>query len=478
MLNHHSDIDTRGFHQVDGVTIGRFNGKPKPSTTKAPRFISARNLCELEFEPIKYVVPGYIAEGLTLFAGKPKVGKSWFCMEIALAVAAGGVCLGDVECEQGDVLYLALEDNQRRLQSRIRKLWQAETVLRVPVPDRLHLATEWPRANEGGIAAIREWIDEHPGARLVVADVLAMFKATAKGKDQTLYEADYLAIKELQSLAMETGVAIVVVHHTRKSGAEADPFEKVSGTLGLSGAADTTIILDRDQNGCTLYGRGRDIEEIETAVQFDKITCRWRALGNAVEVRRTDERVQILVALDEATEPMTPRDLSIASGMSRNNIDQLLFKMARAGEIVKAGRGLYVHPDRRDLIDACTHTTDKNDKKIRTEGRQPPAKRETLDNQEVESGPDVSDADEPNLIVLTGRELDKIPVATDWAARAGSIEATTGEGKGRALTPAGEALFMEMLDARQTFAAIGRALGIAPQSVSYRANKIRSAAHV
>lgn len=65
-----------------------------------------------------------------------------------------------------------------------------------------------------------------------------MFKATAKGMDQTLYQADYLAIKELQSVAMQTGVAIVVVHHTRKKGAETDPFEKVSGTLGLSGAAD------------------------------------------------------------------------------------------------------------------------------------------------------------------------------------------------------------------------------------------------
>ena len=141
-----------------------------------------------------------------------------------------------------------------------------EAQARVPVPERLHLATEWPRANEGGIAAIRTWIKEHRGARLVIVDVLAMFKAIAKGKDQTLYEADYLAIKELQALAVAMGIAIVVVHHTRKSAAETGPFEKGSGTLGLSGAADTTIILDRDQNGCTLYGRGRDTEESETAV--------------------------------------------------------------------------------------------------------------------------------------------------------------------------------------------------------------------
>jgi hypothetical protein len=319
------------------------------------RWISARDLDAMEFEPIRYVVPGYIAEGLTLLAGRPKLGKSWLAMDVALAVASGGVCLGDVQCDRGDVLYLALEDNRRRLQSRIRKLWTLDTMARNMVPDRLHLATEWPRANEGGLQAIRDWIDAHPGARLVIVDVLAMFKATAKAKDQTLYEADYLAIKGLQSLAMETGVAIVVIHHTRKSGAEVDPFEKVSGTLGLSGAADTTIILDRDGNGCTLYGRGRDIEEIETAVQFDKFTCRWTALGTASDVRRTDERGSVLDALADAGEPMSPTEIADATCMPGNNVRQLLFKMVKAGEIVKEGRGRYRHPD---------HTPDNNDNKI------------------------------------------------------------------------------------------------------------------
>lgn len=374
MLN--PDINPDGFPKMEGIVVTRFSpgappvGEDRPRDNRQPpkvkpSFITARDLCDMEFDPIKYIVPGYIAEGLTLFAGKPKLGKSWFCMEIGLAVADGGVCLGDVRCEQGDVLYLALEDNRRRLQSRIRKLWMLEAMVHAPVPKALHLATEWPRANEGGIKAIREWIDAHPRARLVIVDVLAMFKATAKGKDQTLYEADYLAIKELQSLAMETGVAIVVVHHTRKSGAEADPFEKVSGTLGLSGAADTTIILDRDHDGCTLYGRGRDIEEIETAVQFDKNTCKWRALGAAGEVRRTDERSVILDALKDADEEMTPSDIADATRMTNQNVRQLLVSMVKAGEVIKVKRGRYVHPERSDLLKAPT--PDHNDHKITNE---------------------------------------------------------------------------------------------------------------
>src|SRR5215210_144378 len=86
---------------------------------KAPAISSAAELRRKEFPPIRYVVPGYIAEGCTLLAGRPKLGKSWLMLDVGLAVAAGRICLGETACEQGDVLYLALEDNERRLQRRI-----------------------------------------------------------------------------------------------------------------------------------------------------------------------------------------------------------------------------------------------------------------------------------------------------------------------------------------------------------------------
>lgn len=343
MLN--VETNPKGFPKINGVKATAYSRAEKPSSKpepKAPLWITAHDLRQKEFPPIKYVVPGYITEGLTLFAGKPKLGKSWLCLEMALAVANGGECLGGVRCEEGDVLYLALEDNQRRLYSRLNRLWDSKDDNPLK---RLCLAFEWPRADEG-IEAIRAWIAAHPKARLVIVDVLAMFKALVKDKNQTLYEADYQALKGLQSLAMETGVAIILVHHTRKSGGEEDPFEKVSGTLGLSGAADTTLILDRDQNGCTLYGRGRDIEEIETAVQFDKEACRWVALGEAAEVRRSDERAVILKLLNDNREPMTPAEIADSQGLPRNNVKQLIFKMSKAGEVVKVDqKGRYAHPD-------------------------------------------------------------------------------------------------------------------------------------
>jgi hypothetical protein len=157
-------------------------------------------------------------------------------------------------------------------------------------------------------------------------------------------------IRQAKEARGEFNIAIVIVHHVRKSGSDVDPFEKVSGTLGLSGAADAVLILDKDGNGTTLYGRGRDVEEIEKAVSFGKLTCRGTILEAAAEVRRTDERAQILSVLIDADEPMNPKDIAIVASMPRNNVDQLLFKMSKAGEILKAARGRYVHSEPSDLI--------------------------------------------------------------------------------------------------------------------------------
>jgi RecA-family ATPase len=96
-------------------------------------------------------VKGYLVEGATILAGRPKIGKSWLALDWSVAVARGGFCFGDVRCKEGDVLYIALEDNKRRLKSRLAKILG----LIGEWPEKLEYATEWPRANEGGLASIR-----------------------------------------------------------------------------------------------------------------------------------------------------------------------------------------------------------------------------------------------------------------------------------------------------------------------------------
>lgn len=371
------DLDEAEARAVrsNGHTNGHVkDGKPGPVIR------TAEQLRQMVFPPVSYVVPGFISEGCTVLAGAPKLGKSWFVMDVGLAVARGGYCLGEVKCPQGDVLYLALEDNERRLQRRVSKVLGADFDA---WPDGFTYATEWPRSNEGGAARIREWIAGAKNPRLVVVDVLAMFRAPRVDK-QSVYEGDYLAIKELHKIASDTGVAIVIVHHVRKGGSDLDPFEEVSGSFGIMGAADAGLILRRTSNGVTLYARGRDIEEAETAVTFDRDTCRWRALGDAGDIHKSDERGQILAALLEATEPLGPREIAIAAGSNRNAVDRLLYKMTRDGEVQKAGRGLYVHPDRTDLHDQ-QDDDGKNGKKVRTEGAELSEAIEDQENEHVDA---------------------------------------------------------------------------------------------
>jgi hypothetical protein len=123
----------------------------EPLASQAPPKIShAKALQGKVFAPIKFIVKGYVVEGATLLGGRPKVGKSWLVLDWALAAARGGFCFGDVHCKEGSVLFLALEDNERRLKARINKILGDSNW-----PEKFEYATEWPRANEGALRRSR-----------------------------------------------------------------------------------------------------------------------------------------------------------------------------------------------------------------------------------------------------------------------------------------------------------------------------------
>jgi RecA-family ATPase len=307
--------------------------------------IDAQSLLSMEFPPVVYVVPGVITEGLTLLGGRPKLGKSWLALGTAMAVASGGTALG-VQCEQGDVLYLALEDNQRRLQDRLKIILPP---LRSIWPDlsRLELDTEAKKIDAGLIDRLDVWRKASENPRMVIIDTLAMVRP-AKKRTQDSYEADYATLSPLQKYAGEHRLAVVVVTHVRKMEAS-DPLEMISGTNGLTGAADSILVLDRTTDGPKLYGRGRDIEELEKALRFDN--GKWSVLGDAAEVKRSAERRKIMEALNEAPGAMSPEDIARETGMKKPSVSVLLGKMVKDGEVKKMAYGLYVHPGKTGYTD-------------------------------------------------------------------------------------------------------------------------------
>ena len=288
------------------------------------------------FPPLAHIAGDIIVEGLTLLAARPKIGKTWMALEIAVAIPTGGTCLGDTQCEKGGVLFLALEDNPRRMQRRLTKLLGAHKA------DWPHVATfhDWPRADQGGVEALREWLAEHPNTRLVVIDVLQRFRKLVMGGKQT-YEADYEAVAQLQRVASDfPGLAILVVHHLRKGEAGDDPLDAVSGTLGINAAADAIVIIHKTAQGMSLYGRSRDVDEIDKAIEFDRETCRWSIIGERAAVQRSEELNAILYLLQKEGE-MRLKDIAKALDRSESTVHRQLGKLLGAGTVIQPKYGRY-----------------------------------------------------------------------------------------------------------------------------------------
>ena len=301
-----------------------------------PSVFTAAELMAEEIPPVRWVLPGILPEGLTILAGKPKMGKSWLALDLALAVANGGKSLG-IQVEQGDVLYLALEDTKRRLQSRVEILTSGMS----GNLGNLSFEISWLPFDQGGLEHLDCWLEKHPSTRLVIIDTFARVRSKQRS-NANIYGEDYGAAHMVKALADKHRVAILLIHHLRKAGAS-DPIEEVSGSTGLTGAADSVLVLrrERGQADAILYTTGRDIDEEELALSWDATTAKWKCLGAANDYRLSAEREEIRRALLKAAQPLSPKEVAEAIGKKDNAVKQLLWKMQRDGQVKPAGSGKY-----------------------------------------------------------------------------------------------------------------------------------------
>jgi hypothetical protein len=297
-----------------------------------PETHTSADLLSMVFPEPVWLVPGIIPEGLTLLAGAPKVGKSWLALQLAAALSIGGRVLGSIKVQKQPVLYLALEDRPRRLQNRMQMLKVA------PGPD-FHYSTEWRRGTEG-VEDLDAWLEIHPDVRVVIVDVLEKIRGS-RG-NQGMYEADYQAVSSLKSLADRRGISIVVLHHDRKMIA-GDWLDSVSGSKGLTGCADTVLLLKkqiRREAQAELSVTGRDVEDAEHALSFQE-DLGWTILGDAQEFRCTREQGAIVAALKSIAKPAGAKAVAEIVDKSRQNVQNQLARMLAAGTVKTDGKGHY-----------------------------------------------------------------------------------------------------------------------------------------
>jgi RecA-family ATPase len=307
------------------------------ATTATRSWVTAVEIEKTEIKVPKFAVEGLLPTGLSILAGRPKIGKSWLALHIADAISRGIPALGNIPTERGPVLYMALEDTVRRLQQRLRAVRQGEE----PGVD-LALATAWPRMDGDGLNKLEDELTRYTWKAIII-DTFQKIRPEQDSR-ASVYGNDYAAVQEIKALADRYETAILLLHHLRK-GTSNDPVEEISGSTGLTGAVDTIWVLKRDRTQAdgVLFVTGRDVEEQEIALQFDKATGLWTALGNAEEYRTTEERRAIRKALQEAGQPLTARQVAIELDKSYEAIRKTLQRMAADGTVAKKGLGKYAY---------------------------------------------------------------------------------------------------------------------------------------
>ena len=275
--------------------------------------VSMSELYETVYQSRPPVIDGLLYSGTYLFAGAPKVGKSFLMAQLAYHVSTG-LSLWGYTVHKGMVLYLALEDDHRRLQGRLYRMFGMDGT------DNLRFAIYAKQLGVGLEEQLKKFVQEHPDTKLIIIDTLQ--KVREAGGEKYSYANDYEVVGKLKRLADDCGICLLLVHHTRKQQAD-DKFDMISGTNGLLGAADGAFLLQKEKrtDGSTILDvAGRDQQEQRLYLTKDRDRLVWELERTETElwVEPPDpvlEAIAALVTTDRPNWSGTATELVTALGV-------------------------------------------------------------------------------------------------------------------------------------------------------------------
>ena len=262
--------------------------------------VSMEDIYGMVFSPKEWIIKGILRSGLYILAGAPKVGKSFLVGQIAYHVSTGRPLWG-YPVHRSPVLYMALEDDHQRLQERMFRMFGVEST------KDLYFTISAKNLREGLEEQIAGFVKDHPGTRLIIIDTL---KKIRPGDDDTYsYARDYADMTQLKKIADDNGICLLLVHHTRKKVDESDAFNTVSGTNGLTGAADGSFIFAkkrRTDSDAVLQFTGRDLQDQIFYLSKNRETLTWEL--DRVEVEDfTPPPDPVLIAVSQIVTADTPQ---------------------------------------------------------------------------------------------------------------------------------------------------------------------------
>ncbi len=280
--------------------------------------VDAETLLSTPMSKTMFIVDGLISQGVNVISGASKIGKSWLMLWLGLQVAQGNSVWG-LPTLQCDVLYLSLEDTQRRIKDRLYNLTDS-------APDNLYFAVTSGLIGGGLEEQITDFLTEHSATKLVIIDTLQKVRDSKGSAGKAgMYGNDYDDISSIKRIADGFNIAILLVHHLRKLQDSDDPFNDVSGSTGIIGAADTNFILRRKRSGnaATLLVSGRDVEYQELTLQFNDLVWELVERKNSEDIHKAELPKFLFRVVDFKAEELK-RNASVEGRASENRQDLLI----------------------------------------------------------------------------------------------------------------------------------------------------------
>ena len=297
-------------------------------------------LSKMQIEPVKWFIPDFLPTGLTILAGPPKIGKSFFCWNMALAIACGGVAFSSIDLDRPyNVTYLSLEDPPALLKDRL------ELISPDIKPTNLHIIHDLhsKKLDAVGLKMIESHLDE-TASELLIVDTWKHVAPRIESKG-TSYDVDYEALIPIHQFAHRRNMGIVLVTHTRKAVDMDNVFNQIQGSVGMQASCDTLMMISHDSGAKTLHLSGRRIQSSQYALTIsDGI---WQLEGDAQDYQRSTLRNEIIGHLKEASKyGLSAGDIVDLTGKQDNLIRLTLRRMVAKGEIVQPRkRGDYFYED-------------------------------------------------------------------------------------------------------------------------------------
>jgi len=315
--------------------------KPKKKKVYNPlKAISLKKLVnEYNYKEPKWYVEPFLPEGLTVLAGKPKLGKSFFALSLGISIARGFKFMRHFNCEQSTVYYIPYEDSFARISRRIKVMLKGKFI-----PEKFIVAPDphlFPKLTEGGLEMLKSIIINRPDVGVIIIDTFGRFVNKSRYGNLSFQE-DYDLLSELQSLAIKKHVSILLIHHTTKAETN-DVFDSMQGTMGIIASPDSLIVMKRKDGFTEMHIRGRDFEDKTYSIDFDSKKLKWQLKGDIRENGLSKQAVELLnIFKSNASKEFSLDQLkSAVNDVNPQNTNKKLKGLINKQLIEKTSRGCY-----------------------------------------------------------------------------------------------------------------------------------------